>query len=228
MTEGRTPALSLRGIVIRRGDRDVVRGVSLEVAAGECLCITGPNGSGKSTLLQGMLGLLPLAEGSVSLGAVPVGYVPQVEGAEREFPASAWEVVLAGTQRPGWRLPLYRAADRMAAARALEAVGALSLARHRIGDLSGGQLQRVMLARALCGRPALLLLDEPCNGIDPAGRQSFHELIAALQANEGMTVVAVSHHRGEIEALADRVAVMQEGRLAFLGPAEDWRGEVSS
>lgn len=217
--------LSLSHVSIAYGAIPAVEDVSFSVEEGEFFCIVGANGSGKSTLIRGILGLTPLTKGRVDLrtGLEGTAYVPQVEGADRDFPVTVWEIVLAGTQRRGWRVPFYTRADKAAAEAALSAFEIADLAGRRIGKLSGGQMQRVLLARAMCRGPKLLLLDEPCSGLDEESRRAFYVLLTRLHRERRTTIVMVSHDLDEVAERASRVAVMAQ-RLIFVGTPEAWRG----
>ncbi len=209
------PILKLENVTVRYGGLTALEDLSLTVEAGDFLCVVGSNGSGKSTLFKAALGLVPLSSGRVRRSG-SVGYAPQSgtqNGMERDFPATVRETVLAGTQRP-WHFFMDRA-DREAAEKALSALGLHDLAGRRIGALSGGQAQRVYLARALCVRHDLLLLDEPCAGLDPAMKRVLYDLLERL-GKKGTAVVMVTHELDEAGALARRVAVMEHGRLAFV------------
>ena len=129
---------------------------------------------------------------------------------------------MTGTQRRGWRIPFYTRADKEAATAALSAFEISDLAGRRIGKLSGGQMQRVLLARAMCRGPKLLLLDEPCSGLDADSRRGFYELLARLNRERRTTIVMVSHDLDEVAARASRVAVMAR-RLLFVGTPDAWR-----
>ena len=191
--------------------------ISFAVHAGERLGILGPNGGGKSTLLKLTLGLLDLQAGDIRVcGRSPrearreglVGYVPQKIDAELAFPLSVRQVVtmpLVVNLAPWKRVPTetLRRADE-----ALSMVGASELAERPIGALSGGQLQRVMIARAIAPRPSLLLLDEPTVGIDVTGQRRFAELLQSLRERLGVTIVVVSHDIRTIAAGCDRVACL--------------------
>lgn len=202
--EGRTSALAL--------DR-----VSFEVGAGESLGILGPNGGGKSTLLKLTLGLLPMQHGQIDvLGRSPrqavrerlVGYVPQRQEIEWNTPLNVAEVVSLAAMvglSPWHRLS---ADQRQHIDRMLDMTGLTSLRARPIGTLSGGQLQRAMIARALAIRPRVLLLDEPTVGIDPAGQMAFAALLRTLRAELDLTLVIVSHDVRAIAAGCDRVACL--------------------
>ncbi len=191
--------------------------VSIQVRTGERLGILGPNGGGKSTLLKLMLGLIRPGAGSISICGRPpqdarrqqlVGYVAQRIEAELAFPISAREAVLMAIEigASPWRRRTQD--DRAFASDCLERVGALAFADRPVGTLSGGQIQRVMIARALGRRPRVLLMDEPTVGIDLSGQQRFGELVSRLHADLGLTIVIVSHDVRAIAAGCDRVACL--------------------
>lgn len=213
-------AIVMQGVTFAYGadDEPVVEGISLEVASGERLGILGPNGGGKSTLLKLLLGELTPRSGTVRvLGDDPrrareagrIGYLPQRVTAELSFPLSVRQVVEQGVSAgvPAWRG--LGAERRRRAARALELVGAGDLAERPVGRLSGGQLQRALIARAVAADPKVLLLDEPTVGIDVSGQQRFGAMLETLRAELGLTVVIVSHELATIAATSDRVACLR-------------------
>jgi zinc transport system ATP-binding protein len=191
--------------------------IRLTVDEGEHLGILGPNGGGKSTLLKLTLGLLLPRSGSIRvLGMTPrdarrarvVGYVPQRSEAELAFPLSARQVVSMSATAG---LAPWRSIDsdrRRAIDDAIETAGVAAFAEKPIGALSGGQVQRTMIARALACRPRILVLDEPMVGIDPAGQQQFSKMLAALHHKFGLTVVIVSHDIRTVAAGCDRIACL--------------------
>lgn len=199
-----------------------VEDVSFSVEEGEYLCIVGSNGSGKSTLIKGVVGLVPLSAGSIihSYGPESYAYLAQINTIEKEFPATVAEVVLSGTQNKGKGLPFYTKEDKQVAEQAMETLNITALKDKRIGNLSGGQQQRVMLARAICRNPKMLILDEPCTGLDPVITREFYQLLGAYN-KQGMTIVMVSHDADQVENYANRVIVMNQ-TIEFDGPAEVW------
>lgn len=201
--------------------------ITLSVRVGERLGILGPNGGGKSTLLKLTLGLLELQAGSITIFGEPpamarrhrlIGYVPQRLEAELRFPMSARQIVELGAvlATPPWRRVSRAQQEQVASA--LEAVGATSYADRPVASLSGGMLQRVLIARALAARPKLLLLDEPTVGIDPAGQQQFAELLTRLSGELGLTLVIVSHDIRTIASGCDRVACLARTLHSHTGP----------
>ncbi|MDZ7809517.1 MAG: metal ABC transporter ATP-binding protein [Arhodomonas sp.] len=209
-----TAVIELEGVTAAY-DEDVVAldDVSLEVGDREFLGIVGPNGSGKSTLLKVILGLMRPSRGRVRvLGVSPrrakrsLGYVPQYAGFSRGFPISVRDVVLSGTLGP-WQLgPRYGDARRAKAEAAMDEAEVGDLAERSIGALSGGQLQRVLIARALAVGPRILLLDEPTASIDPRAERAFFGLLKRL--NERMTIVVVSHDIGFVSEYVTHVACL--------------------
>jgi zinc transport system ATP-binding protein len=205
--------IRIEGLRFSFGPAPVLQDVDLQVSEGEFLGLVGPNAGGKSTLLKLILGLLRPQSGLIQvLGTSPkearrrLGYVPQYPGFQRDFPISVEQVVLMGRLGLSPGLGWYRHADREAAHRALTEVEAADLARRRIGTLSGGQLQRVLLARALVGEPKILILDEPTANIDQRLEGDIFDLLAALNAR--LTILVVSHDIAFISSYVDRVACL--------------------
>jgi zinc transport system ATP-binding protein len=215
MTGG--PALAFEGVRFAYGETLALEDVTLAVAPGELVAVIGPNGGGKTTLVRLALGLLEPAAGRVRLFGLPpasavrrVGYVPQTATFPRDFPITARETVRIGRLgRRAWWRPL-DAADRAAADRALEEVGAGPLADRPIASLSGGQLQRVLIARALATEPELLLLDEPTAHVDTSVRHDFFRTL--MESRRSLAIVLVSHDVGFVSRYAQRVACL-DGRL---------------
>ncbi|GIG39931.1 ABC transporter [Cellulomonas phragmiteti] len=213
------------------GGRPVVRGVDLTVPSGQVLALLGANGSGKSTLVRGLLGVVPLAAGSVHLLGEPlgratpwqrIGYVPQRMAAGGGVPATALEIVVSGLLH-GRRLRPPR--DRRArATAALEKLGVGHLRDRRVQEMSGGQQQRVLIARALVREPALLVLDEPTSGVDVPTQETFVAALSGLR-DAGTTVVVILHELGAFTPLIDRAVVLRHGRVVHDGPPPAARGE---
>ena len=204
-----TDRLKLTNAVIKYGDAAAIDGVSLSVKGGEYVFITGANGSGKSTLTKGIAGLLPLSSGEITRTG-RIGYVPQIEEADRNFPATVSEIVITGTQGRG-RL-FYTAHDRHRALQAMNALGISDLAGRGIYMLSGGQMRRVLLARALCGEPELLLLDEPCAGLDAESHELLFSVLRKC-VDSGCAVVMVTHDASDLEGIhADKVITLSHGK----------------
>ena len=212
--------LKLRGIRHRRGGREVLQIDGLDVAAGERLAVLGPNGAGKTTLLRLMAGLEAPSAGTVELDGTRTVHA-DAELRRRIGYATQRAGLLSTSVQRNVELPLRwrgvgREARRTAALEALRRLGVEHLADRPALALSGGEAQRVSLARALALEPRLLLLDEPAAGLDAEARRSFLDDLAALLADRSITVVHVSHRPDEALRLADRVAVLVEGAVRQL------------
>jgi len=213
--------LRAHNVSVRYGTRSAVSGVSLEARAGEVLALLGANGSGKSSLLRTFAGLQAYS-GTVAWDgdqAPPgsIGYMPQDNGARAAL--TAFEVVLLGRVRT---LTLRVGnADLEAAHAAMDEIGVSDLATRRIGELSGGQRQLVLIAQVLAGNPRALLLDEPTSALDIAHQVHVLDLLRTATRQRGLTTIAILHDLNAAARFADRVALLNRGRLAGIGtPAE--------
>ena len=206
-------------------DRIVCRDVNFEVNRGDCLCVVGENGSGKSTLMKAILGLKEPAGGHLHFGdglkSRQVGYLPQQTTVQRDFPASVQEVVLSGCLASKGKHFFFQKAQRDRAEAAMARLDILPLKHRCYRELSGGQQQRVLLARALCATETLLLLDEPVAGLDPLVTAEFYHLIRAINREDGVTVIMVSHDLFDALALSTHILHLQDG-TAFFGTREDY------
>jgi len=223
------PLLSCRGLAVGHLSRPVASGIAFSLAAGEGLCVVGGNGTGKTTLLRTLLGLQPALAGEIvrggGLGAGDIGYLPQQNPVQRDFPATVREVVLSGCQALRGARPFFRAAERRRAEDALARFGAAGLAGRSYRELSGGQRQRVLLARALCAGRRLLLLDEPVTGLDPDAAAELYRTLAALR-REGRAILSVTHDRRD--GLADATHVLALGGTPFSGTREAWLARAAA
>ncbi|ANW22019.1 metal ABC transporter ATP-binding protein [Streptomyces clavuligerus] len=226
------PVLSLRGARASLGSRPVLRGVDLAVAPGEVVALLGANGSGKSTAVRAAIGQVPLSEGEISLFGTPlrrfrqwhrVGYVPQRTTAASGVPATIREVVSSGRLSRA-RFGLLSRADRAAVDRAIDLVGLGDRARDSVAALSGGQHQRVLIARALAAEPELLIMDEPMAGVDLASQEVLAETLRD-QVAAGTTVLLVLHELGAVEPLIDRAVVLRDGCVVHDGPPPEAVGQ---
>lgn len=220
-------ALEVRDLSVSYGERPVLTRASLSVPRGSMLGVVGPNGGGKSTLLKGILGIAPVSSGEVEVAGKKVdrksrrliGYVPQREDVDWKFPVSAFDVVMMG------RVPsmgIFRrpsADDKKLVWKALSDVGMAELAEKQIGEFSGGQQQRIFLARALAQGAEVLLLDEPVSGVDAPSQHEVFDLLRGLQ-NEGKTIVVTTH---DLSCVAERfdLALLLNRRVVAVGKPEE-------
>ena len=221
-------ALNLNNVSVKYGEQTVLKEVSFQLDKGDFLGIIGPNGGGKTTLLKTILGLIDNYEGTVLVnGKTPaskdqkVGYVPQHSKFDMKFPIRVWDVVIMGRLGTMGYRPFYNREDKDIAKRSLESVDMLEYRDRQISKLSGGQLQRVLIARALATEPELLLLDEPTASVDEKMKDSIYSLLLELK-KKGITIVLVSHDIGVISSYVEKVACLNK-HLIYHG-----NGELSS
>jgi zinc transport system ATP-binding protein len=218
------PLLALRDVTFAYDDEAILDRVSLEIGRRDFLAVIGPNGGGKTTLLKVLLGLLEPRSGRVERSPGPsgapaaLGYVPQFASFDRDFPLRVREVVQMGRLRLRGPLRRYGSADRIAVASALAQLGLAPIAERPVGQLSGGQLQRTLIARALVGEPDTLLLDEPLASVDAEFREVLVDTLAELHRT--MPIVVVTHDLTPFAGVVRQIACMNrrlhyhpEGRL---------------
>lgn len=215
--------LAVRDLEVSYGTSLALRGVTADIPPGTVAGIIGPNGSGKSTLLKAIAGVLSYSRGTIRLGdsdirerASQVAFVPQREEVNWDFPVTARDVVIMGRYRSkGWlRWP--GSADRRLAEAALDRLGLNGMGDRHISQFSGGQQQRIFLARAMVQDPLVVLLDEPFTGVDVTNRRIFHETIREF-ARRGIIVLIATHELAEVQQTTDVVMCLNRRMVAF-GP----------
>lgn len=213
-------------LTIRYGAREALKRARFQVEEGSFVAIIGPNGSGKTTLIRTLLGVMTPTSGDLEIfGGAPgqvdparIGYVPQVKTMERTFPALALELVVSGERRR-WPARI-RTDEKKRAMFILDRVGAAHLADRALNALSGGELQRVFLARSLIRRPELVMLDEPAAGIDVAGASDLYELLEQYQRDHDATVLMVTHDWQVAYHHATHVLLLNRRQIGFGTPGE--------
>lgn len=221
------PALVFKNAEVRLGARTIWRDLSAEIASGEFVAVLGPNGVGKSTLIKVVIGLIPLAEGAVDvLGAPPgqhnreIGYLPQRRSFDPDLRIRGIDIVRLGLDGDRWGLPIGRRRDAERVNEVIDLVGATSFAAKPIGQISGGEQQRLLIAQALVRQPALLLLDEPLDSLDLPNQAAVAELVASISRNQGVTVLLVAHDVNPILPYLDRVIYLGHGGVLIGVPEE--------
>lgn len=231
-----TPAVSLRGATMAFGARALWQGLDLDVAPGEFLAVLGPNGSGKSTLLRVLLGLSPLTAGSVHIAGRParrgssdIGFVPQHTSSDPQLTLRGRDLVALGLDGHRRGLGLRdRAARRRAVESALEQVGAGAYADAAVGRLSGGELQRLRVAQALVGDPAVLMCDEPLLSLDLANQRLVSRLIDERRRIADTAVLFVTHEINPVLPMVDRVLYLVGGQFRIGTPEQVMTSQVLS
>ncbi len=220
--------LSVKNLAISYEGKRIIENVSFEVEEGDFLVIFGENGSGKSSLVKVLLNLKAPLEGEVSFmegfNRNEIGYLPQLLPRQKDFPASAWEVVISGCLNKMGRRPFYRKKEKEAAKKNMELLGVYNLRKECFRSLSGGQMQRVLLARALCAAGRLLLLDEPVSGLDISATADFYESICKINQS-GVAVIMVSHDIHTSLSVAKHVLKLGNGGELFFGTPEEYELE---
>ncbi|HEY8590312.1 MAG TPA: metal ABC transporter ATP-binding protein [Naasia sp.] len=225
------PALELTGAGITLGGRTLWSGLDLRLVPGELVAVLGPNGAGKSSLLRAVLGQLPLTDGSVRVAGSPkaghrIGYVPQQKLFERGAPLRARDLVAFGLDGDRYGLPIPSAARTRRIDEALAQVGAESYAGRPVGLLSGGEQQRLRIAQALVGRPALLLADEPLLSLDLAHQRAVLDALDAYRRGADAGVLLVTHDVNPLLGMVDRVLYLAPAGHRLGTPDEVFTGEV--
>ncbi|MGA9859239.1 MAG: metal ABC transporter ATP-binding protein, partial [Solirubrobacteraceae bacterium] len=234
VTERSTPAVALAGAELRIAGRQILSDVSLTIEQGEFIAVLGPNGAGKSTLMRAILGLVPLAAGSVSvLGRPPrqarseIGYLPQRQSFDAATRVRGRDLVRLGLEGNRWGVPLpltpagrrRRRAEHERVDHVIDQVGATAYADRAIGETSGGEQQRLLIATALVRQPKLLILDEPLDSLDLPNQAAVAGLVRRIATAEGVAVLLVAHDVNPLADYLDRVVYLGGGH-ALAGPVE--------
>lgn len=215
------PAIIVESLSISLGSHVAVENVNFVIPQGSFTAVLGPNGSGKTTLLKAILGIVPVSSGSIrifgksldDIRPALIGYIPQIKTLDRTFPATTCDLVASGMiQR--WPARLASCAHE-AVHEALGIVGAGHLIHRAVGKLSGGELQRVYLARALVRKPKLLVLDEPATGIDAVGEDDMNHILETYMISEQATIMMVTHDWLSAKHHATHALLINRRQIAF-------------
>lgn len=227
-------AFSVENLCVKINNHHLIENITFSVEEGSTVAIIGPNGAGKTTLVKAILGLIP-STGSVTIFGIPfkgknsqikIGYVPQRLEFDRTFPLTTSEL-LSFTVPPMFSFPfIKRMQEKAYIDRLLEIVGVQDLANRSIGSLSGGELQRVMIAKAIVNNPRILFLDEPASGVDIEGQERFYDLIRRLNKEKRLTVILISHDLNIVYRFANNVLCLNKRLICSGKPKEALTDEV--
>ena len=227
------PAIVLDRAGVALDGRAIWDDVSLTIAQGDFVAVLGPNGAGKTTLFKAILGLLPLHRGSITVLGQPVrwgnpriGYLAQRRTFDSDLRIRARDIVRLGLEGARWGVPLpilgavQRHQDRRKVSEVIDLVGAAGYADRAIGELSGGEQQRLLIAQALVAEPRILLLDEPLDSLDPSNQQGVAALVHRICVERGVTVLLIAHDVNTILTYLDGVIYVAQGR-SLTGRVDD-------
>lgn len=214
--------LEVKNLSVKYNEHFALKDVSFKVKDKEYICLVGKNGSGKSTLLKTISGLVKKDSGDINLkiSRADVSYLAQNNMNDINFPATAKEIILTGVQRHGIK-PFYTKEDEKALVKIVRDLKIEDLLNKKIGDLSGGQRQRVLLARTLIGNPKVLLLDEPCSGLDVSTIKNFYKILDELYEKSDITIIMATHDLDEIHNKSIRVIALEQ-KVVFDGNIKDY------
>ncbi|MDO4526548.1 MAG: metal ABC transporter ATP-binding protein [Candidatus Saccharibacteria bacterium] len=210
--------IELKNLSLGYDGNAVLKNLNISIDEGDFICIVGPNGAGKSTLVKGILGLLKPLNGEVVYHKLKqnfIGYMPQETQVDANFPASVFEIVLSGTLNRLGLKPFYTNKEKQIALFNLKFLGIESLKDKNFCDLSGGQRQKVLLARSLSATSKLLILDEPSNNLDSKSKRELYKKIVTLNQKQGITIIMITHDLDHDSLLGNKILSLREDDLFF-------------
>lgn len=221
--------IKLEKLSLGFGENIVIRDASFSLESGDFACIVGANGAGKSTLVKAILGLIKPLSGEINylngLAQTLIGYLPQETRVDSNFPATIEEIVLSGCLgHMGWK-PFYCHKEKQHVKRSLKTLGIEDLAKKRFVDLSGGQKQKVLLARSLSATTKMLILDEPSNNLDHKSRKEFYKTLKTLNREHGLTILMITHDLDADDLIGNKIIAIKEGKVS-LSSTKDYLEEL--
>lgn len=216
--------IEIKNLSASYSGHEAVKDVTLDINSGEYICLVGENGSGKSTLIKTMLGLHKKDSGEIikNISDDKISYLEQNNMKDLSFPATAKEIIMTGVQRHN-KIPFYTKNDRALFEEVCQILDIKSIVNNQIGNLSGGQRQRVMLARSIIRQPDLIILDEPCSGLDVNVTKELYSILQKLHQEKGMTIIMATHDLDEMKDKDVRVIHIAT-EVKYDGKIENWKG----
>ena len=210
--------IELKNLSLGYDNHIVLKNINMTIEENDFICIVGPNGSGKSTLVKGILGLIKPFKGKVIYNNLKqnfIGYMPQETRVDSNFPASVYEIVLSGTLNRLGLKSFYTKKEKEIANNNLKILGIEKLKDKNFCDLSGGQRQKVLLARSLCATSKLLILDEPSNNLDTKSKQELYKTIIDLNKNHNITIIMITHDLDHDNLIGNKILSLREDETFF-------------
>ena len=210
--------IELKNLSLGYDNHIVLKNINMVIEENDFICIVGPNGSGKSTLVKGILGLIKPFKGKVIYNKLKqnfIGYMPQETKIDSNFPASVYEIVLSGTLNRLGLKSFYTKKEKEIVDNNLKILGIEKLKDKNFCDLSGGQRQKVLLARSLCATSKLLILDEPSNNLDTKSKQELYKTIVDLNKNHNITIIMITHDLDHDNLIGNKILSLREDETFF-------------
>ncbi len=216
--------IEIRNLSLGYDNHIVLKNINMTVEENDFICVVGPNGSGKSTLIKGILGLIKPSKGKViynNLKQSFIGYMPQETKIDANFPASVFEIVLSGTLNRLGLKSFYTKKEKQIVLENLKLLGIENLKDKNFCDLSGGQRQKVLLARSLCATSKLLILDEPSNNLDSKSKKELYKTIVDLNKKHNITIIMITHDLDHDNLIGNKILSLRENS-PFFGTTEEF------
>jgi len=216
--------IELNNVTLGYDDHIVLKDINMEINDKDFICVVGPNGSGKSTLVKGILGLIKPLKGKIKYNSLKrnfVGYMPQETKVDNNFPASVFEIVLSGAlNQIGFKI-FYTKKEKELAEKNLKLLNIYDLKNKNFCDLSGGQRQKVLLARAITSTKKLIILDEPSNNLDSVSKKDLYNTIVSLNKDHNIAVIMITHDLDHDNLIGNKILSLREDEMYF-GPTEEF------
>ena len=216
--------IEVKNLTLGYDNKEVLKNLNFRIKENDFLCVVGPNGAGKSTLIKGLLGLIKPLKGEVKYNNLKqnfIGYMPQEVKVDSNFPASVYEIVLSGTLNKLGIKPFYTKKEKEKANESLKILKIENLKDKSFNELSGGQRQKVLLARSLCATSKLLILDEPSNNLDSNSKKELYKTVVDLNKNKKITVIMITHDLDHNNLIGNKILSLREDNI-FYGSTEEF------
>ncbi len=214
--------INIENLTLKYQTFEVLKDISFSVDKGDYIAVVGPNGAGKTTLVRAILGLVDIYQGKVEFYTDKIGYLQQkVSLNDSKFPASVKEIIKSGLLISKKFPKIYKKEDEIKVNEIVKNLRIDHLSNKLIGNLSGGELQKVLLARSLISNPEIIFLDEPTTALDPNSRDEFYRLLKELNEKNSVTIILISHDMGSVGKYAKKMVYI-DGRLIFYGTFDEF------